>query len=187
MKKIVLASTCLLLGLSLASCSNKKSDAEAQNVDSTQTVNNNNAPYAEPTQSNAYTTKLAGKQFEITISRVADKTLPIVKDDLGKEFYDNRVDVVIKCNGQEFYKNSFTKDAFSEFLTTAADRQGTVLLGMAYDSAKSDGHAIRLGAQIGQVGIEEGPAFSIEIPLDGSAASIVRDNNQDTTGDDMTD
>ena len=171
MKKIVLASTCLLLGLSLASCSNKKSDAEAQNVDSTQTVNNNNAPYAEPTQSNAYTTKLAGKQFEITISRVADKTLPIVKDDLGKEFY----------------KNSFTKDAFSEFLTTAADRQGTVLLGMAYDSAKSDGHAIRLGAQIGQVGIEEGPAFSIEIPLDGSAASIVRDNNQDTTGDDMTD
>lgn len=143
----------------------QKSDAEAQNVDSTQTVNNNNAPYAEPTQSNAYTTKLAGKQFEITISRVADKTLPIVKDDLGKEFYDNRVDVVIKCNGQEFYKNSFTKDAFSEFLTTAADRQGTVLLGMAYDSAKSDGHAIRLGAQIGQVGIEEGPAFSIEIPL----------------------
>ena len=58
---------------------------------------------------------------------------------------------------------------------------------MAYDSAKSDAHTIRLGAQVGQVGIEEGPAFSIEIPLDGGAMSIVRDNNQDTTGDDMTD
>lgn len=187
MKKIVLASTCLLMGLALASCSSKKSDAEAQNVDSTQTINNSNAPYAEPGQSNDYTAKLAGKEFVITISRAADKSLPTVKDDLGKEFYDNRVDVLIKCDGQEFYKKSFTKDAFAEFLTTAAERQGTVLLGMAYDSAKSDGHAIRLGAQIGQVGIEEGPAFSIEIPLNGGATSIVRDNNQDTTGDDMTD
>lgn len=187
MKKIVVASVALLLMAALVSCSDKKSDANAPSTDSLTTNNSSNAPYAEPNQSNAYTAKLGGKDFEISIVRQSDKSLPLVTDDLGKEFYDNRVDVVIKCNGQEFYKHSFTKEAFADFLTTTADRQGTVLLGMAYDSAKSDAHTIRLGAQVGQVGIEEGPAFSIEIPLDGGAMSIVRDNNQDTTGDDMTD
>ena len=53
---------------------------------------------------------------------------------------------------------------------------------MAFDSEKSDASALRLGAQIGQVGIEEGPAFSVEIPLNGGASSIVRDQEQDTTG-----
>lgn len=187
MKKLVVASAALLLMASLSACSGNKSDANAQQQDSTAVNANNNAPYAETDQNNQYTAKLGGKSFEIVIQRKADKSLPIVTDDLGKQFYDNRVDVVIKCDGQEFYKHSFTKEAFADFLTTSADSQGTVLLGMAYDSAKSDAHAIRLGAQIGQVGIEEGPAFSIEIPLDGSAISIVRDNNQDTTGDDMTD
>lgn len=60
---------------------------------------------------------------------------------------------------------------------------------MAFDSEKTqkDKRIIYLGAQVGQVGIEEGPAFSIEIPLDGSASSIVRDTAQDNTGGDMTD
>lgn len=187
MKKIVLVSASLLLVISLAACGGKNSNAEVQQQDSTATTANSNAPYAEPNQNNKSSVTLAGKHFEISIQRTADKSLPIVTDDLGKQFYDNRVDVVITCNGQEFFKRSFTKEAFADFLTTTADRQGTVLLGMAYDSEKSDAHAIRLGAQVGQVGIEEGPAFSIEIPLDGSATSIVRDNNQDTTGDDMTD
>ena len=127
---------------------------------------------------------MGGKDFVITIKRAADKSLPTVTDDLGKSFYDNRVEVTITCNGQPFFSKSYTKEAFASFLTTKSETQGTILLGMAYDSAKSDGHAIRLGAQVGQVGIEEGPAFCVEIPLDGSASSIVRDTNQDTTGDD---
>ena len=55
---------------------------------------------------------------------------------------------------------------------------------MAFDTVKSDDRNIYLGAQVGQIGLEEGPAFSVQIPLDGGKARIVRDNVQDTTGDD---
>lgn len=187
MKQLSISVFALLIAASLTACGGNKTDGNTTDTDTAQTAVNNNAPYAEPGQNNTYTASLAGNNFEITIKREADKTLPVVTDDLGKEFYDNRVEVTITKGGEEFFKKTYTKEAFAGFLTSESESQGTVLLGMAYDSAKSDGHAIRLGAQIGQVGIEEGPAFTIEIPLDGSASSIVRDNNQDTTGNDMTD
>ena len=117
------------------------------------------------------------------MERRADTSLPVVTDELGNRFYDNRVEVSILRDGQSFLQRSYTKDAFSDFLS-ASDKQGTVLLGMAFDADRSDSRAIRLGAQIGQVGVEEGPAFIVEIPLSGAASSIVRDSNQDTTGDD---
>lgn len=187
MKHITISVFALLIVASLTACGGNKTDGNTSDTDTTQTAVNSNTPYAEPSQSNTYTASLAGSNFEITIKREADKSLPVVTDDLGKEFYDNRVEVTITKGGEEFFKKTYTKEAFTSFLTSDSENQGTVLLGMAYDSEKSDGHAIRLGAQIGQVGIEEGPAFTIEIPLDGSASSIVRDNNQDTTGNDMTD
>ena len=55
---------------------------------------------------------------------------------------------------------------------------------MAYDETASvSGLVLRFGAQVGQPGIGEGPAFTVELSLDGSVR-IVRDSNQDTTGDD---
>ena len=177
------AFTALLLCATLCACGKGKSDSDNASADSTAQQTVSNAPYADPSQSNTYQAKLAGRSFEITIKREADKSLPTVTDELNKKFYDNRVDVTIKADGQEFFSRSYTREAFQDFLSEN-EKEGTVLLGMAFDSEKSDGHAIRLGAQIGQVGIEEGPAFTVEIPLDGSASSIVRDKEQDTTGDD---
>lgn len=187
MKHVLIPAMTFLLIASATSCGGNKTHDKADGADSTQTALNADAPYAEPGQQSSYTAKLGGKNYKISINRAADKTLPLVTDELGKKFYDNRVDVVITCDNAAFFSKSYTKEAFSAFLTTGGESEGTVLLGMAFDSEKSDAHAIRLGAQIGQVGVGEGPAFSIEIPLDGSASSIVRDNNQDTTGNDMTD
>ena len=184
MKKILIMACAAGMLTLLPACGGQKTSDAASKQDTVQTATNSNAPYADPSQENSYNAKLGGKDFVITIKRAADKSLPTVTDDLGKSFYDNRVDVTITCNGQPFFSKSYTKEAFASFLTTKSETQGTILLGMAYDSAKRDGHAIRLGAQVGQVGIEEGPAFCVEIPLDGSASSIVRDTNQDTTGDD---
>ena len=185
MKKATYVAACtIMFGAFLAACSGKKSDNEASQQDSTAIAMQSDAPYADASQKNEYEAKLGGNTYKITINRSADKSQPIVTDELGKKFYDNRVDVVITCNGEAFFDKSYTKDSFSDFLKSKTDRQGTILLGMAYDSEKSNAHTIHIGAQVGQVGIEEGPAFSIEIPLDGGASSIVRDTNQDTTGDD---
>lgn len=169
--------------LTTTACGDKKSEPTANPADTTAVMTNSNAPYADASLQNEFTAKLGGKSYHITISRKADSTLPVVTDELGKQFYDNRVEVNITCDGTDFFHKSYTKEAFADFLSSA-EKEGTVLLGMAFDSEKSDGHAIRLGAQIGQVGIEEGPAFSIEIPLNGGASGIVRDKNQDNTGND---
>ncbi len=187
MKKIFRASALLLFVVLIAACSGKKSESQTSDNDTTTTAKAN-TPYANSSQTNDYTARLGGTDYVVTISRSADTSLPVVTDELGNKFYDNRVNVQVKRGAEQVLNKTFTKENFSEFLTSQSERQGTVLLGMAYDSEKSDGHTLRLGAQIGQVGIEEGPAFTVEIPLDGGAVSIVRDTNQDTTGNDgMTD
>ena len=179
--KISVLGACAIFMLS--SCGEKKSNVkeEAQQTEQQQAVAG--TPYAEPELKNSSTAKLGGRTYQITVERRADTSLPVVTDELGNRFYDNRVEVSILRDGQPFFKRSYTKDAFSDFLS-ASDKQGTVLLGMAFDADRSDSRVIRLGAQIGQVGVEEGPAFVVEIPLGGGAPSIVRDSNQDTTGDD---
>lgn len=183
MNKAKYAAALLLLSFAFTACGSKQNEGTANEQDSAQTANKPEAPYAEGEKNDTLTTRLAGKDYVVRIERKADKSQPVVTDDMGKQYYDNRVDVSITCEGEEFFKKSYTKASFADFLSSA-ESQGTVLLGMALDQVKSDGHAIYLGAQVGQVGIEEGPAFSIEIPLDGSAQHIVRDRNQDTTGDD---
>lgn len=180
-KKISVLGACAIFMLS--SCGEKKSNVNVEALQTEQQQAVAGTPYAESELKNTSTAKLGGRTYQITVERRADTSLPVVTDELGNRFYDNRVEVSILRDGQSFLQRSYTKDAFSDFLS-ASDKQGTVLLGMAFDADRSDARAIRLGAQIGQVGVEEGPAFIVEIPLSGAASSIVRDSNQDTTGDD---
>lgn len=165
------------------SCGNKQSSQEGAAEDSVRTAQAADAPYADPGSRNVFTAKLGGKAYDITIVRKADTALPVVTDDMGKRYYDNRVEVTIACEGKLFFSESYTKESFAADLSEA-ETKGAVLLGMAFDTVKSDDRNIYLGAQVGQIGLEEGPAFSVQIPLDGGKARIVRDNVQDTTGDD---
>lgn len=183
MNKSLLILSFGLGSLLMTACSGNRSDQSQQNSDSTQSATTHKEPYADSERTNNFEAKLGGATYDIHITRRADKSLPIVTDDLGNSFYDNRVTVRITCGDKVVLNKDYTKEAFADFLS-ASETKGTVLLGMAYDSSKSDAHTIRLGAQIGQVGIEEGPAFSIEVPLNGGTPSIVRDTAQDTTGDD---
>lgn len=183
MKKAIYATCSLILAAGLTACGEKKSEASWQPSTETEQTAASDEPYADPAQENNSTVTLGGHKYEVKVSREADKELPMAEDELGKKFYDNRVTVSITRDGAEFFSKSYTKEAFADFLTEA-ESKGTVLLGMAFDSDKSDAHAIYLGAQIGETGIGEGPSFTVEIPLSGGASSIMRDSEQDTTGDD---
>lgn len=186
MKKTLLATALLSLAL-CASCSGGKSDAAAgQSADSAQAQGGAEKPQAIDEHTTSYDATLAGHAYHVTILRKADPSLPVVEDELGAT-YDNRVEVSITRDGEAFFSHAYTKQSFAEFLTP--EEQSTCILdGMALNNESSDAHAIRLGAQVSQPGIGEGPAFIIEIPLDGSASGIVRDKMQDDMGSEgMTD
>ena len=166
--------------LALAACGGKTGqNAETQD---TAAVQQEAGPHADNELNREDVATLGGQRFEIKIKRTADATLPAVSDELGGTFYDNRVEITATRDGEELFTKQFTKSDFADFVP-AADSKGCVLLGMAFDQENSSAATLRFGAQIGQPGIEEGPAFIVEIPTGGGACSIVRDMRQDTMGE----
>lgn len=166
--------------LALTACGGKQ-DAKNETPE-TVAAEQTAGPHADNDLNREYVATLGGHRFEINIKRTADETLPTVTDELGGTFYDNRVEITATRDGEELFAKQFTKSDFADF-APAADSKGCVLLGMAFDQENSSAATLRFGAQIGQPGIEEGPAFIVEIPTGGGACSIVRDMRQDTTGE----
>ncbi len=136
-------------------------------------------PISDREWSYDYTEILDGHQYQISIHRHSNSKLPIIKDELGQEYYDNCAELTILRDGKKFYSKTFTKDAFWDFLSEA-DRKNSMLQGLAFDQPYSDG--LQFGAQIGLPDGEGGPAFIVTISKKGTM-SIMKDHNQDTQGE----
>ncbi len=182
MKKGVWIAGIALAAALAAGCGGKSTDGDKDGKDSVAAAAAK--PFSDPDLKMEYTARLGGKEYAVTVKRSADPSQPVVEDELGRQYYDNRVTVTVTRDGEPFSEKSYTKDSFRDFLTPS-DSKGTVLLGMAFDADGSDGHAIRLTAQVGQPGIEEGPGFIVELPLGGGPESILRDKRQDTAKEDL--
>lgn len=183
MKKAFIPVLGLAIGFTLAGCGGNGEAQQQQTTDSVATVKPQ-GPIADSELKRDYSVSMGGHEYAIVVSRYPDKQVPTVKDQLDQEFYDNCVDVTITRDGSAFFSKTFKKEAFEDYLS-AADRKGAVLLGMAYDDTKSGDGRICLAAQVGQPGMGEGPAFTVEIPTGGGPYSIVRDVQQDTTADEV--
>lgn len=167
----------------LFSCG-KKNETPQDKQDATETSQTKGPRPADNELVRCDTARLGGHTYILSIHRKADETLPTVTDPLEQVFYDNCVEVNITRDGDAFFQKTFRKEAFSGFLSNA-DRESGILLGMAYDELSSSAGHLCLAAQIGQPGTGEGPAFTVDIPLNGGAYSIVRDTRQDTTNEDQ--
>ena len=136
-------------------------------------------PISDREWSYDYTEILDGHQYQISIHRHSNPNLPIIKDELGQEYYDNSIDLTILRDGKKFYSKTFTKDAFWDFLSET-DRKNSMLQGLAFDQPNSEG--LLFGAQIGLPDGDGGPAFIVTISKKGTM-SITKDHNQDTQGE----
>lgn len=177
--------SCLLLSavlVALSACGGKD-DNKAADTDVTAATQQKGPRPAEDELTRRDTARLGGQTYVVSIHRRADTSLPTVTDPLDQVFYDNSVEVSVTRGGEPFFSKTFRKEAFTGFLSEA-DRETCILLGMAYDESNSSAGHICLAAQVGQPGTGEGPAFTIDIPTDGGAYSIVRDAQQDTTSED---
>ena len=54
-----------------------------------------------------------GKEYQVAINRVSCDSLPMVKDETGQQFIDNRITVrILRSDGSVFFKRVFTKADF---------------------------------------------------------------------------
>lgn len=183
MKKVFLVVSCLAL-LTLASCGKKNKTEETETPTSLAATTTGGINESTTPLDRTDTLRMGGHVFEIRTNRQTDKSLPKVKDENDVEFYDNKVEVRIVCDGQETFSRTFTKKDFAEKLSNA-DVSHDVLQGMALDRDQTTASTIVLGAQLGQPGLDgEGPAFSVAITSGGSV-TIQSVSNQVTTKEDM--
>ena len=164
-----------------ASCGGDKK--QEGSTDSTVTAQKKGPLEAKPEEQRSFPVALAGSKYDVSVHRRPDASLPKVKDELGQEFLDNSVEVVVTKDGAQFFSKTFTKDAFADYLTKDENAR-CVLLGMVYDEEHSSASTICLAAQVGIPDVEDGPAFTIEIKTSDGSCSIVRDVNADTTKED---
>lgn len=173
---LLVSSTCLM-----ASCSSQNKDKETELTDST-TVSKPSTILSDPQWTNQKDVEWNGHNYQITLKRTPAKDLPVVTDELGQRYYDNRVEVTIKRDGNTFYNKKFTKEAFIDFISDH-DIETGVLQGIAFDDVDKKENGLRFGAQVGVPG-EDGIPFVILISADG-IASITKDNVLDTSGQEL--
>lgn len=88
-----------------------------------------------------------GGSYKLSIRRYSDKDLPVVKDESGRKYYDNKIDLTItRADGSKFLSKTFSKEQFSQFLNNSYGKSGA-LLGLAFD--RSDDNNLYFGAGVG--------------------------------------
>lgn len=77
-----------------------------------------------------------GATYKVVVKREPDDSLPLVKVDENTKYYDNKITVrIIRSDGSEFFKRSFTKAAFEKYLDSHTKASGG-LLGIVYVKLK---------------------------------------------------
>ena len=58
-----------------------------------------------------------GRPYQVEVLRAPDDSLRMVKDEYGQKFVDNRITLrILRSDGSTFFKRSFTKQAFENYL-----------------------------------------------------------------------
>ena len=78
------------------------------------------------------------KQYQVEITRTADDSLKMVKDETGQQFVDNRITLrIIRTDGSIFCTKTFTKSAFDGCLDDDYRKTG-ILEGFVFDKAEGN-------------------------------------------------
>lgn len=114
-----------------------------------------------------------GKNYTYNIAKVCDKEAPVVKDETGQKYYDNKATLTItRDDGSEFYSHTFKKSSFEQYLPTSFVKNG-VLEGFVFDKAE-EGY-LNFIASVAYPESDEFVLFSVKIsPTQG--VTISKDN-----------
>ena len=121
--------------------------------------------------------KWQDRDYVCTIERIADDSLPMVKDETGQQFVDNRVKVVIsRADGSVFFNQIFTKTTFNSYIDKDFQQRG-ILEGFVFD--KVEPNEVRFACSVSLPQSDEYIPLILAVTRNGNIA-ITKDSRLDT-------
>lgn len=134
-----------LLSLSLVSCGEKKQSNDIIAPKPIKKVHT--APVKMQNTKHTESVSWLGRQYEITVSRKADTSLPLTDDGAGNKYYDNTATVTVtRPDGTVFFNRTFSKTDFSSQIDENYMKNGA-MLGIVLE--KAEGDFLVFGASVG--------------------------------------
>lgn len=122
----------------LSACSsqskNEKADRQALMEDSIKAAGPQRMQVSDIKSSFTY----QGKEYQSSVLRQPDESLPMVKNEQGEKFVDNRITLRLTCGGKQIVDKVFTKESFSS-LVDAKFMQYAILEGLVFDQTTPQG------------------------------------------------
>ena len=120
-----------------------------------------------------------GKSYKVEISRTASDSLPLVKDETGQQFVDNRITLVVRrTDGSVAISKAFTKATFESYIP-ANYRKSGILEGLVFDEV--DHQNLEFAASVCLPQTDEYIPLEVKIDNFGNVR-IELDSDMDTSG-----
>ena len=119
-----------------------------------------------------------GSRLVSEIRRTADDSLAMVTDETGQKFVDNSIELVVRrADGSVFFKKTFTKEAFDQYLDNDYRKTG-ILEGLVFD--RVDESSLRFAASVSHPQTDEYIPLIVTVSKAGKLG-IERDTQLDTS------
>lgn len=127
-----------------------------------------------------------GSQYEVTINRHVDESLPMVDAGNDSRYYDNSIDLTVsRQDGSVFFKKTFKKTDFSSQIDETY-LKGNALLGLVY--VKTEGDNLVFSASVGSPDALSDDYIPLTVKLSRMGSlSIQKDASLDLTNEDGDD
>lgn len=171
--------TVLLTVFLIAGCGKKKQTDDI--IVPTVKVTKPQAPIRMQSYDQAKDIVWLGKNYQVSVRRVADDSLQMVKDETGQQFIDNRITLrIIRSDGSIFFSRVFTKRDFDAQIDDDY-RQTGILEGIVFDQI--DGNNLVFAGSVSHPQTDEYIPLVITVSNFGDVF-IKRDDQMDTSGND---
>lgn len=123
--------------------------------------------------------KWMGTTYNVSVERIADVSLPVVEDEDGDKYYDNKIILKICRKGEsEFFNRTFTKSDFDRYVDNIYKKH-SALLGIVLE--EGNGESLVFAASVGSPDkmSDEYVPLVLKISRTGSV-SISKDTQMDT-------
>lgn len=111
------------------------------------------APIRMATDTRHTNVEWLNRKYNVTTTRIAADSLPMLKDENGQEYVDNRVTVsVTRADGTNMFNRTFTKESFTSYLDDNY-RRNSLLENIVFHGEKDD--LLKFGAVVSLPGSDD--------------------------------